>query len=119
MNLYDVHRESRDAFGRVGKLVITGCRFLGGSQGGYSGLSDRQWAVRPVTRTRRQWAEFLALWYTVHGSTRQERLRFRVACWWLSLTRRLDQPRTIRLDPVAFGVKIKRQPPTINPRPHV
>ena len=74
-------------------------------RGGYRGLSEREWRLCPVTRTRWYWAEFIALWYTVHGATRFERLRLRVIVWWLSRRGRLRERCTIRLDPEAFGVK--------------
>ena len=65
----------------------------------------------PVTRTRAQWAELVALWYAVHGSTLLERLRLIVVVWWLARRRRLQEPCTIRLNPEAFGVKVKVYPP--------
>jgi hypothetical protein len=94
--------------------------------GGYLGLSEREWRLRPVTRTRAQWAEFVALWYAVHGSTLLERIRLWLVVWWLARRRRLQERCTIRLDPEAFGVKPKPYAesigcpmPQINPRPTI
>jgi hypothetical protein len=77
-----------------------------------------------MTRTRCQWAELVALWYTVHSSTPLERLRLLLVVWWLGRRRRLEEPCTIRLDPEAFGVRtsptlmmIKSYADMINPRP--
>lgn len=73
--------------------------------------------LRPVTRTRAEWAELVALWYAVHGATLLERLRLWLVVWWLARRRRLQERCTIRLDPEAFGVKVKPYEIMFNPRP--
>lgn len=60
----------------------------------------------PVTRTRRQWATLLSLWYTVHGATLLEMVRFIFTTWRMCRSGRLDEPVTIYLHPAAFGVSL-------------
>ena len=73
----------------------------------------------PVTRTRAQWAELLAMWYIVHGATVVAWVCLFVRVWWLSWRKKLDEPCTIRLHPEPFGGKAReiQSEQMVNPRP--